>query len=166
MSTTRRLLLLAAAALLVAGSALLASRAAASATDDATREALAAPPTEVTVYRSPSCGCCRKWVTHLEQAGFTVKQVELADLSEIKAQAGVPEKLHSCHTALVGRYAIEGHVPADDIKRLLAEQPDLHGLSAPGMPAGSPGMEVDGQKDKYDVVSFTRDGQSSVWASH
>jgi hypothetical protein len=105
-------------------------------------------------------------VTHLEEAGFTVKQVELDDLSEIKAQAGVPEKLHSCHTALVGRYAIEGHVPAADIKRLLAEKPDVHGLSAPGMPAGSPGMEVGGAKDKYDVVSFTRDGKSSVWASH
>lgn len=166
MSTPRRLFLAVTVGLLVAGSALLASRTAASATDEADRLALAQPPTEVTVYRSPTCGCCKKWVAHLEQAGFTVKQVELADLSEIKAQAGVPEKLHSCHTALVGRYAIEGHVPAEDIKRLLAEKPDVHGLSAPGMPAGSPGMEVEGSKDKYDVVSFTRDGKSSVWASH
>ena len=166
MPTSRRLFLAVAAGLLVAGSAMLASRTAVSATDEATRLALAAPLTEVTVYRSPTCGCCKKWVAHLEQAGFTVKQVELADLSEIKAQAGVPEKLHSCHTALVGRYAIEGHVPAEDIKRLLAEKPDVHGLSAPGMPAGSPGMEVEGTKDKYDVVSFTRAGQSSVWASH
>lgn len=166
MSTPRRLFLAVTVGLLVAGSALLASRTAASATDEADRLALAQPLTEVTVYRSPTCGCCKKWVAHLEQAGFTVKQVELADLSEIKAQAGVPEKLHSCHTALVGRYAIEGHVPAEDIKRLLAEKPDVHGLSAPGMPAGSPGMEVEGSKDKYDVVSFTRDGKSSVWASH
>ena len=162
----RRLLLSVAAGMLVAGSALLASRTAVSATDEAARLALALPLTEITVYRSPTCGCCKKWVTHLEQAGFTVKQVELTDLSEIKAQAGVPEKLHSCHTALVGRYAIEGHVPAEDIKRLLAEHPDVHGLSAPGMPAGSPGMEVEGRKDKFDVVSFTRDGKSSVWASH
>ncbi|MGH7586494.1 MAG: DUF411 domain-containing protein [Gemmatimonadales bacterium] len=166
MSTPRRLILAVAAGLLVAGSALLASRTAASATDEVARLALALPLTEVTVYRSPTCGCCKKWVAHIEQAGFTVKQVELADLAEIKAQAGVPEKLHSCHTALVGRYAIEGHVPAEDIKRLLAEKPDVHGLSAPGMPAGSPGMEVEGRKDKYDVVSFTREGQSSVWASH
>ena len=163
MSTPRRLLLAVAVGLLVAGSALLAGRTAASATDEAGRQALLA---EVTVYLSPTCGCCKKWVAHLEQAGFMVKQVELADLSEIKAQAGVPEKLHSCHTALVGRYAIEGHVPAEDIKRLLAENPDVHGLSAPGMPVGSPGMEVEGRKDKYDVVSFTRSGQSSVWASH
>jgi hypothetical protein len=166
MPTSRRLSLAAAAGLLIAGAALLASRTAASATDEESRLALAATLTEITVYRSPSCGCCKKWVTHLEEAGFTVKQVELDDLSEIKAQAGVPEKLHSCHTALVGRYAIEGHVPAADIKRLLAEKPDVHGLSAPGMPAGSPGMEVGGAKDKYDVVSFTRDGKSSVWASH
>ena len=165
MPTSRRLFLAATAGLLVAGSALLASRTAASATDEESRLAMAATLTEITVYRSPSCGCCKKWVTHLEEAGFTVKQVELDDLSEIKAQAGVPEKLHSCHTALVGRYAIEGHVPAADIQRLLAEKPDVHGLSAPGMPAGSPGMEG-GAKVKYDVVSFTRDGKSSVWASH
>ena len=125
----------------------------------------AAPPLEITVYRSPSCGCCKAWATHLEQNGFTVKQVELEDLSEIKTQAGISQRLASCHTAIIGRYAIEGHVPAADIKRLVAEKPAVAGLTAPGMPQGSPGMET-GRKDPYDVLAFTRDGRTTVWASH
>ncbi len=94
-----------------------------------------------------------------------MKQVELDDLSEIKAQAGITQRLASCHTALIGRYAIEGHVPAADIKRLMAEKPAVAGLTAPGMPNGSPGMET-GRKDPYDVLAFTRDGKTTVWASH
>lgn len=166
MSLTTKLAIALTGTAAVAGLALLAGRAPASA-DAATVSAVLAeaPPPDITVYRSPACGCCKAWATHLEQNGFTVKQVEITDLSEIKAQAGVTPRLASCHTALIGRYAIEGHVPAADIKRLLAEKPDIAGLTAPGMPQGSPGMET-GSKDPYDVLAFTRDGKTTVWASH
>ncbi len=161
-----RLALVLSASAAVAGLALAAGRAPASARAATVAAALAeAPPLEIIVYRSPSCGCCKAWATHLEQNGFTVKQVELDDLSEIKAQAGISQRLASCHTAIIGRYAIEGHVPAADIKRLVAEKPEVAGLTAPGMPSGSPGME-NGRKDPYDVLAFTRDGKTTVWASH
>jgi len=161
-----RLALVLSASAAVAGLALAAGRAPASASAATVAAALAeAPPLEITVYRSPSCGCCKAWATHLEQNGFTVKQVELDDLSEIKAQAGITQRLASCHTAIIGRYAIEGHVPAADIKRLVAGKPEVAGLTAPGMPSGSPGME-NGRKDPYDVLAFTRDGKTTVWASH
>ncbi len=168
-----KLALVLAASAAVAGLALAAGRAPSSASaatvsdvaEPPSRRAAEAAPLEITVYRSPSCGCCKAWATHLEQNGFTVKQVELDDLSEIKAQAGITQRLASCHTALIGRYAIEGHVPAADIKRLMAEKPAVAGLTAPGMPNGSPGMET-GRKDPYDVLAFTRDGRTTVWASH
>ncbi len=161
-----RLALVLSASAAVAGLALAAGRAPASASAATVAAALAeAPPLEIIVYRSPSCGCCKAWATHLEQNGFTVKQVELDYLSEIKAQAGISQRLASCHTAIIGRYAIEGHVPAADIKRLVAEKPEVAGLTAPGMPSGSPGME-NGRKDPYDVLAFTRDGKTTVWASH
>jgi hypothetical protein len=165
-----KLALVLAAAAAVAGVALVASRQPVAATATAvaeppSRRAAEAAPLEITVYRSPACGCCKAWATHLEQNGFTVKQVELDDLSEIKAQAGITQRLASCHTALIGRYAIEGHVPAADIKRLMAEKPDVAGLTTPGMPQGSPGMEG-GRKDPFDVLAFTRDGKTTVWASH
>jgi hypothetical protein len=123
----------------------------------------AAPPT-VTVYYSPSCGCCKKWVDHLKANGFTTKSVEQEDLSQLKADLGVTAKVRSCHTAMVAGYVIEGHVPAADITRLLGEKPRITGLAAPGMPAASPGM--DSGKEPYDVVTFDAKGNTTVWARH
>ncbi len=118
----------------------------------------------ITVYRSESCGCCKKWEAHLRQNGFTVTSVVQEDLSEIKAESGVTPELRSCHTALVAGYVIEGHVPAADIQRLLKEKPKVVGLSAPGMPAAGPGMDMG--KDPYDVLSFDAKGKTAVWAKH
>ena len=119
----------------------------------------------ITVYKSPSCECCNKWVDHLEDNGFNVNTVNKYDMKSIKTREGVPRQLSSCHTALVGGYVIEGHVPASDIKRLLKEQPDVSGLSVPGMPMGSPGMEGD-RKDAYNVMTFTKDGGSTIFSQH
>ena len=115
--------------------------------------------TEVTVYKSPWCGCCTGWVDHMKANGFSVKVVEQEDLSPIKRQYGVPENLESCHTAEIEGYTIEGHVPASDIMKLLAERPDAKGLAVPGMPVGSPGMEQGNEKEPYPVVLFSKDGQ-------
>lgn len=121
---------------------------------------------EATMYKDPNCGCCSKWAEHMREAGFTVKEMPSREMARIKAQLGVPEALGSCHTAQVGKYVIEGHVPAADVKRLLAEQPaGARGLSAPGMPMGSPGMEG-GIPDRYDVVQFNGDGGEAVFARH
>ena len=119
----------------------------------------------VTVYKSPSCGCCSEWVTHLEHNGFPVKAVDLRGLDRIKAMAGVTPQLASCHTANVNGYVIEGHVPAGDIKRLLAAKPDVRGLAVPGMPHGSPGMET-GRVDRYQVLSFDEAGNTDVFARY
>src|SRR5215218_9306717 len=111
----------------------------------------------VTVYKSPTCGCCSKWIEHMRSNGFEVKSTDVEDVSSIKAANGVPREAESCHTALVGGYVLEGHVPADSVKRLLSEKPKVAGLAVPGMPMGSPGMEVpSGQVQHYDVVSFTK----------
>jgi hypothetical protein len=121
----------------------------------------------VTVFKDPSCGCCAKWVEHLKQNGFTVKVIESNNLDEIKSQNHVPRQARSCHTALVNGYAIEGHVPASDVQRLLKEHPAVAGLAVPGMPIGSPGMEVPGRKAQpFDVLAFDKDGQTRVFASH
>ena len=121
-------------------------------------------PIGIAVYKTPTCGCCKAWVAHLSKNGFAPKVHDLDDLTEIKASLGVPQELASCHTAIVARYAIEGHVPADVIKKLLAERPkNIAGLSVPGMVQGSPGMET-GRKEPYDVIAFTRDGKTSVYA--
>ncbi len=125
--------------------------------------ALAVEP-KVTVYKSPTCGCCSKWVTHLEQNGFEVESINRRDMSKIKSMAGVEPKLASCHTAKVDGYVIEGHVPADDIKRLLAERPDVKGLTAPGMPQSSPGMDIG--NTPYQVLSFDAEGSTQVFAQH
>jgi len=118
----------------------------------------------VTVYKSPTCGCCSKWVAHMREAGFEVKTSDSDDMSKVKATYGVAPELGSCHTALVGGYVVEGHVPADSVKRLLREKPKVVGLTVPGMPVGSPGMEVpSGQKDAFDVLTFTRDGKTKVF---
>jgi hypothetical protein len=121
--------------------------------------------TPITVYKTRSCGCCREWVTHLEKNGFSPTTHDLPDLSETKDTLGVPDALRSCHTAVIGRYVVEGHVPADLIRKMVAEKPaNILGLAVPGMPAGSPGMEVPGRKDAYDVFAFTRDGKRTVYA--
>lgn len=121
----------------------------------------------VEVYKSPTCGCCSKWIDHLRQHGFSVSVTDLADVSVIKTKHRVPGAVASCHTALVGGYVVEGHVPAADVRRLMAERPAIAGIAVPGMPIGSPGMEVDGRAaDPYDVVSFDSGNRVTVFAAH
>lgn len=117
----------------------------------------------VTVYKTATCGCCSLWVEHLRKNGFDVKAVDVEDIQTVKTTYGVPASLGSCHTAVVGNYAIEGHVPADAVQRLLRERPDVAGIAVPGMPIGSPGMEVGDRKDPYSIMSFKRDGTSAVF---
>jgi hypothetical protein len=119
---------------------------------------------EVTVYKSPTCGCCGKWIDHMKAAGFAIKVVDMDDITEIKQASGVPMKLRTCHTAGVGNYVIEGHVPADLVKKMLAEKPAAAGIAVAGMPVGSPGMEVGTQKDPYEVVLFEKSGKTTVYA--
>ncbi|MGI9385016.1 MAG: DUF411 domain-containing protein [Methyloligellaceae bacterium] len=119
----------------------------------------------MTVWKSPLCGCCGKWVEHMQAAGFKVVTKEVKALDTVKRLAGVPEALQACHTAEVGGYTVEGHVPAADVKRLLATKPNVRGLAVPGMPSGSPGME-NGEREAYDVLTFARDGRTEVFASH
>ena len=126
----------------------------------------AAKPTRITVFKDPNCGCCKSWVEHLRKHGFEVVAKDTSGMNAVKRTAGVPEQLQSCHTAFVNGYVIEGHVPAADIDRLLKSKPKLAGLAVPGMPAGSPGMEVGGRKDAYDVVAFNRDGTTRPFAHH
>ena len=123
-----------------------------------------AAPIPVTVYKSPSCGCCKNWVTHMQGAGFAVKVIDMDDLTTVKKNAGVPQKLQSCHTALVGAYVVEGHVPADLVKKMLAQKPQITGLAVPGMVTGSPGMEMGDSKDPYDVIAFDRAGKTTIFA--
>ncbi|MFL5580662.1 MAG: DUF411 domain-containing protein [Gemmatimonadaceae bacterium] len=120
----------------------------------------------MTVYKSPTCGCCKNWVEHVQAAGFKVTVRDTADVTPIKQQYGVADSLHSCHTAIVNGYVVEGHVPAEDIARMLKERPKIAGLAVPGMPMGSPGMEVGGTKSPYEVIAFTKGGKSSVYAKH
>lgn len=122
-----------------------------------------AAPIEITVYRSPTCGCCGKWMEHMRQNGFAVKEIPTEDMDAIKRQHGVPDNLKSCHTALTGAYVVEGHVPAGDVKALLKNKPEAVGLSAPGMPKGSPGMEMGAKKDPYAVVQFDKAGNVTVF---
>lgn len=118
----------------------------------------------VTVYKSPTCGCCTAWVDHMRNAGYHVIAIDTAAVDAIKRRHGVPEQLGSCHTAVVGGYVVEGHVPAADIARLLSERPDVKGIAVPGMPVGSPGMEG-GTPERYDVISFGPRG-TRVFARH
>ena len=120
---------------------------------------------EIIVYKSPTCGCCKKWVKHLEQEGFNVKTKNYSDMKPIKKMFGVKPNFQSCHTAKVGKYFVEGHVSASDIKRLLKEKPDIKGLSAPGMPMVSPGMEGH-RKDKYDVIAIDKNNKATVYSKH
>ena len=126
-----------------------------------------AAPIAVTVYKNAQCGCCKNWVEHLRKEGFEVTAKDVNDLSAIKNKLGVPSALASCHTAIVGQYVVEGHVPAADIKRLLEEKPKVAGIGVPGMPVGSPGMEMPGTPaDRYNVMAFAKDGKQRVFASH
>jgi len=120
------------------------------------------------IYKSPSCGCCEKWIDHMQQAGFSLAPVDLSsgELMQRKLKLGVAAPQASCHTAQIEGYTIEGHVPAEDVKRLLAERPEAIGLAVPDMPAGSPGMEAGDAKDPYDVLLLKKDGTTEVFAKH
>ena len=121
----------------------------------------------IEVYKSATCGCCSKWVEHLKTTGFTVHTTNREDLADLNAKHAVPRRVQSCHMAVVNGYVIEGHVPASDVQRLLKERPAIVGLAVPGMPVGSPGMEVAGLKvQPFDVLAFDKDGQTRVFASH
>ena len=128
--------------------------------------AAAQQQTTVTVFKDPNCGCCKEWIEHLRKHAFKVIAKDTSDVATIKRTARVPERVQSCHTAFVNGYVIEGHVPAADIQRLLSEKPTIAGLAVGGMPVGSPGMEVGSRKDPYDVVAFSRDGSTRVFAKH
>lgn len=120
--------------------------------------------TDILVYKSPTCGCCKLWVDHLVEAGFNPSVRDVPDVGPLKRDLGVPAPLASCHTALVGGYFLEGHVPADLAFKLLQEKPDAAGLAVPGMPMGSPGMQGP-RREPYDVLLVMRDGSSRVYAS-
>ena len=119
----------------------------------------------VTVYKSPTCGCCSKWVKHLESNGFVVEAKNRNNLDSIKREFGIEPQFQSCHTAKIGNYVVEGHVPAEDIKKMLAEKPDIHGLAVPGMPMGSPGMEGP-RKDNYNVLAIKSGANPTIYNSH
>ena len=124
-------------------------------------------PTAITVYKSASCGCCAKWVDHLRANGFAPTVHDEEDMDAIKDEMGVPKGVRSCHTALVDRYLVEGHVPAADLRRLLKERPAVAGLAVPGMPKGTPGMAMPGDApEPYEVLAFARDGKTSSYARH
>ena len=144
---SRRVLLAAAPALTAAGTA------------------WAAPENRLTAYKTPWCGCGGGWISHMRQAGWTVEVIEHEALAPIRARHGIPDRLASCHTAVVGAYAVEGHVPAGDVDRLLRERPAARALSAPGMPAGSPGMEAAG-REPYTTMLILNDGSTRVFGRH
>ena len=128
----------------------------------------AATATEVMVYKSATCPCCDDWIKHLNKEGFKTRTEMREDMDAIKSKYGVTDKLASCHTALIGGYVIEGHVPAADVKRLLKEKPaDVVGLTAPGMPMKSPGMQAEGLPPKgYNVIAFKKDGSTEVYTRY
>ncbi|WP_043359678.1 DUF411 domain-containing protein [Belnapia sp. F-4-1] len=128
------------------------------------RTAQAASVVRLEVWQDPNCGCCEGWVAHMRAAGFEVAAHQVADVVPIKVSSGIPEALWSCHTARVDGYVIEGHVPAADVRRLLAERPRAKGLSAPGMPPSSPGMDIPGTP--YEVILFGAPGGERIWARH
>ncbi len=121
---------------------------------------------QVQVFKSPTCGCCGAWVDHLRAAGFAVAVTEVDDTSVARRKHGLPEKFGSCHTAVVAGYGVEGHVPASDVKKLLAMKPVAIGLAVPGMPVGSPGMEMGSRKDPYQVLLVGKDGRERVFSNY
>jgi hypothetical protein len=123
--------------------------------------------TPITVHKSKSCGCCANWVDYLRGAGFEPTVHDEEDMDAVKDRLGVPSDLRSCHTAVIDRYLIEGHVPAGDIRRLLSSKPQLRGLAVPGMPAGTPGMAAEGAPIAgFDVVGFTRQGTTTMFSRY
>jgi hypothetical protein len=123
------------------------------------------PP--LTVYKDPNCGCCTKWIEHLRASGLQPAVHDRTDMDALKDGLGVPTSLRSCHTAVAGKYVVEGHVPAADIKRLIKTAPKgIIGIAVPGMPAGSPGMEMGGRSDRYDVIAFSATGATTTFAQH
>ncbi|AUC61065.1 CopG protein [Cyanobacterium sp. HL-69] len=118
---------------------------------------------EITVYRSPSCGCCGQWISHIEKHGFEVKDIKTDDMETIKRQNNLPSELASCHTAIIDGYVMEGHIPADDIKRFLSQKSTMKGLAVPNMPIGSPGMESNNIKQPFAVLSFNNQGDIAVF---
>jgi hypothetical protein len=125
------------------------------------------PGPSIAVYKDPGCGCCAKWVEHLRQHGFEATATDHADMDSLKDKHQIPQQARSCHTGIVDGYVVEGHVPAADIQRLLKERPAVVGIATPGMPVGSPGMEVEGMPaDRYNVVSFDKTGTTRVFATH
>lgn len=121
---------------------------------------------EVHVFKNPHCGCCGAWIDHLKNSGFAVKVTETTDGPGTRKRLGMPDALASCHTATVGGYVLEGHVPASDVKRLLSTKPAALGLAVPGMPLGSPGMEVGGHSDPFEVLLVRKDGKHSTFAKY
>ena len=155
-----------AAIVLVAGATTLAMQADESAEPSAAVASTTEAGTDITIYKSPNCSCCQSWAEHLAANGFEIDIVETDNLNEVKQTHGVPRDMASCHTALIGDLVVEGHVPAEDIKAYL-EAPRFNtvGLSVPGMPHGTPGMET-GRKDDYKVFAFNSKGQQSVFREH
>ena len=132
-----------------------------------TRRVTAVAPQPITIYKSKSCGCCAKWVEHLQANNFATQVHDEESMDQVKDNLGVPTALRSCHTALVGRYLIEGHVPANDIRKLLTERPAIAGLAVPGMPSGTPGMaQSEGDAGNYVVLAFQLDGTSRPFTKH
>jgi hypothetical protein len=123
-------------------------------------------PVNIVVNRSPTCSCCAKWVEHLQQNNFKVEDIVTDDVRAIKDKHGVSKELASCHTALVNGYVVEGHVPAADIKKMLKAKPDITGITVPQMPSGTPGMEMGGRKDAYQVISFGKNSQPQVFSDY
>lgn len=121
---------------------------------------------DIDVYFSKTCGCCKKWMSHLKTQGFNVNPVPVPYMQKIKKQHAIPGEYSSCHTGIIGGYIIEGHVPADDIKRLLKEQPDIKGLSVPAMPVGTPGMEHGDFKDPFYVITLPKKGEPEIFQSY
>ena len=119
---------------------------------------------QMTVYKSATCGCCSKWVEHMQANGFDVKAINVDDIDKVKRERGVPADAASCHTAIVNGYIVEGHVPADAVMKVLKEKPAIAGIAVPGMPMGSPGMEVSGgQKEAFNIVAFDKAGKTSIY---
>ncbi|MDR1990870.1 MAG: DUF411 domain-containing protein [Acidobacteriaceae bacterium] len=119
---------------------------------------------QMVVYKSPECGCCLNWIAHMKANGFDVKTVDVDDIDKVKRTYGVPPSAASCHTALVGNFVVEGHVPADAVSRMLREKPAIAGIAVPGMPIGAPGMEMPGgQKDPFAIVAFDKSGKTTIY---
>jgi hypothetical protein len=119
---------------------------------------------QMTVYKSPTCGCCSKWIEHMQANGFDVKAVDVDDIDKVKRERGIPADAASCHTGIVNGYLVEGHVPADAVQKMLKEKPAIAGIAVPGMPMGSPGMEVPGgRKESFNIVSFAKTGKTALY---